>query len=363
MTREMKLAAYGVAGVVLLVTVLFGAFQSCDSVHAGHVAVQTTFGGRLHDDVVTDEGLHFHVPWVSYHSYRTQQQTITVHAETNATNAAVTQDIQTLGYTLNVAWYPETDNLIGLVRHVSRDQDYWVNDIIVPSVIQGAKQAFSEYSLRTIVTQRDAVKHHILEYVRNELHGRLEEKHEGLGSAIRITDVMLVNVDFDDSFEQVIEQTVQAEQRVRQTEQENRQFELEQQRQVLQAEQARRSQVINALGETEAMLIRTQGEMLQAQAYRAVGRDPNFAEFLSSWNGQFPTTLFNLGGDSGAALFQIMSVNYEADAVSSAIQELRDARQELIDELARLQQPPEPQQGQDLPQPHPPQPVTDQPEE
>lgn len=336
MTREMKFTVYGVAGVLLMGSLLFGVFRSCDSVQAGYAAVQTTIGGRLHDDVVTNEGLHFHAPWISYHSYRIQQQTITVHADTNATNAAVTQDIQTLGYTLNVAWYPETASLINLVRNVSRDQDYWVNDIILPSVIQGAKQAFSEYSLRTIVTQRDAVKQHILEYVRSELAGRLEEKHEGLGEAITITDVMLVNVDFDDSFEQVIEQTVQAEQRVRQTEQENRQFELEQQRQVLQAEQARISQVINALGETEAMLIRTQGEMLQAQAYRSVGRDPNFAEFLKSWNGQFPTTLFNLGGDSGAALFQTMAVNFDPEAVSAAIQELRDARQELLDELVRL---------------------------
>lgn len=312
-----------VGGVVVL-GLLGTRMTAC--VPAGHVGVMTAFGQV--QERTLNEGLNFKAPHVSVMDVSVQNRSYSVGFPANDPNAAVSSDMQTVGFQVNIGWYASPEHAWELVRYVSQNEASWVPAIIDPAMRQGVKAVFSRYTLREIIQTREQVRNEIAVEIQELVEERLNERNEGLGTAIRITQVTLDNIDYSDEFEAIIEATQREEQRSRLAENELRRIEIEAQQQVVQAEAERRAAVERARGQAESLLIRNEAEVMAYLALRQAGFDLNSYRFLEEWNGELPQVL--AGDDSLEMMFRrTADGTIDTEEIGLIIQQLRDARTQL----------------------------------
>ncbi len=271
-----------------------GATRVTTCIPAGHVGVVTSFG-EVKEATLT-EGLRFKAPHLSVMPVSVQARSYSVGFSADDPNAAVSSDMQTVGFQVNIGWYVNPSQAWELVRFVSQDEDSWVPSVIDPAMRQGVKAVFSRYSLREIIQERERVRIEIGDEIQSLIVERLDERNEGLGSAVQIAQVTLDNIDYSDDFEAVIEATQREEQRSRLAENELRRIEIESRQQIVQAQAARQAAVEQARGEAEALLIRNEAQVLSFVALSQAGFDVNSYKFLEEWDGVLPTVM---SGEAG----------------------------------------------------------------
>jgi regulator of protease activity HflC (stomatin/prohibitin superfamily) len=318
--RTIPFAVIGVVAFVLVSTRLV----AC--VPAGHVGVLVALGEVK--ERVLSEGVHVKAPHHQVLSISSQNRSYTVGYGPNDPNAAVSSDMQTVGFTVNISWYAPPEHAWQLVRYVHQNDDMWVPSIIDPAMRQGVKSVFSRYTLRDLIQHRERARNDVAEEIHRLVEERLNERHEGLGDAISITQVTLDNVDYSEQFEAVIEATQREEQRARLAENELRRIEIEARQQLVQAEAERLATVERSRGEAEALLIRNEAQVTAYLALRQVGFDLNSYRFLEQWNGILPTVM--AGDDGLSMMFQRRSDGtLDPEQIGLIIDQVRAARERI----------------------------------
>jgi len=270
----------------ILITLIIAAGSTCVVVEPGTVGVQT-FMGNLKGRVLE--------PGLSFPNYNrithvsVQSRSYTVDYDTRNPRAAVSSDMQTVGFAIDVNYYVAgPDAARELVRLVNRDPDSWERLIIAPTIDQAVKSVFARYSLRALIETRETVRGEVAEAIVQLVDERLSERDEVLRGAIRIAQVTLTNLDYSAEFEAVIEATQREEQRVRLATNELERIRIESERQIVEAEAQRRAAVERALGVAEALEIEVRARANSYNMLEEAGVDVGMYLFLERWNGILP---------------------------------------------------------------------------
>lgn len=269
----------------------------CTVVQPGTAGVQTFMGSPK--ERVLEAGVSF-PNFNNVTRVNLQAQNYNLTYGTNDPNAAITSDMQTVGFSVNMNYFiTSPDAARNLFLYMNRQPDTWELSILEPAVRQAVMSTFVRYSLRQLVENRDQVRVEVAQAINELVEERLTERNPVLAGAITVTQVALTNLDYSREFEQMIEATQREEQRIRLARNELERARVENERQLVEAEAERLAAVERARGEAEALEIRSTA---QAEAYtrlRQSGVDVNQFLFLERWNGTMPTVL---GGEASVLM-------------------------------------------------------------
>lgn len=262
---------------------------ACVVVEPGEVGVQTFMGSPK--ERVLDPGMSF-PNFNSITHVSLQQKNFRVGYGANHVNAAVSSDMQTVGFSLDMSYfYTSSEHARNMFLHVNRNPESWSVMIIEPTIDQAVKTVFARHTLREIVANREQIRIEVAELIRVLIEDRLTERHPSLSGAIRVSQVALTNLDYSREFEQVIEETQREEQRILLARNELERVRVENERQLVEAEAERLAAVERARGEAEALEIRTQAQVEAYRLLRESGVDPNYYRFIEKWDGNLPTVM------------------------------------------------------------------------
>lgn len=217
-----------VAAVVISLTFMIVPF-SFTQIETGEVAVVKVWG-KAQD--VKGEGLNFDL-WIStqYVKYDLKTQ------ETNSTIQAYSQDAQQMTGSLTVQFRIQADKVLDI------NKQFGTLDVLIERI-----KAISEEKAKVVLAQSSAMS--LIEN-RATLSGNIEESIKSAVNQyhIDITMVALSDIEFSETFEQVVEQKMIAEQ-------EKLKAEYEKEKAIIQAEQA----LEVAKKEAEAKIAQAQAE-------------------------------------------------------------------------------------------------------
>jgi regulator of protease activity HflC (stomatin/prohibitin superfamily) len=274
---------------MLPVFVLSLSSAACVVVDAGNVGVQTWFGS------VSDKVLE---PGVSFPNFNTvtevsvQQRNFRLEIPSEDARAAISSDMQTVGYSLDVAYFVNGAASARLLfLGVNRAPEAWEDMIIRPSVAHTVSTVFARYTLRELVANREQVRTEVASLLREVITQRLSSQSEGLGGALTVAQVALTNLDYSAEFERMIEATQAEEQRVRLAENEFQRIRIELQRELAAAEAERAAAVERARGEAESLTIRAEAEAAAIRTLADAGLNVNLRMIVERWNGTMPMVL------------------------------------------------------------------------
>jgi regulator of protease activity HflC (stomatin/prohibitin superfamily) len=231
---------------VLALIVFFSSFYTIRSTERGVLA---TFG-KMNDQVVED-GLHLKIPFI-----QTIKKVNVQQKKFDGKENSYTRDVQTseVEYTINYDLVRE--NVSRLMKNVGDD---YHNRIVVPFVRSAMKQSFGNFAATEIVENRDAVRREIELTLRRTLDSNY------------FTNIQfqLVNIDFDDEFENAIKDKQVAEQNA-----------LKAKNVTIQVEEQAKQTKIKAEADAEAMRIKA----------NALERNPKLVNYeaVQKWDGKMP---------------------------------------------------------------------------
>ncbi|MBQ8958376.1 MAG: prohibitin family protein [Bacteroidales bacterium] len=230
--------------VFLAIIVLSSSFYTIRSSERG---VLSTFG-KMSDEVIED-GLHMKIPFI-----QTVKRVNVQQKKFDGKEDSYTRDVQTseVEYTINYDLVRE--NVSKLMKNVGDD---YHNRIVVPFIRSAMKESFGNFAATEIVENRDAVRRQIEQQLRETLDSNY----------FMNVQFQLVNIDFDDDFENAIKEKQVAEQNALKAKNVTIQVE----------EQAKQTK---AEAEAEAMSIK-------AAALESNPKLVNY-EAVQKWNGQLP---------------------------------------------------------------------------
>lgn len=172
--------------------------------------------------------------------------------ETNA----YTKDTQTVKVKFAVAYYPEAD----LIPKIYSNFGYeWENKVIEPAILGSLKDSIGQYIADELVSKRELVKNQAESEVKKSLKSR----------SVIVTRLDILNLDFDNAYEQAVEAKVVAVQEAERSK--NR---------TVQIKEESQQKIISAQGEAESMKIRSQ----------ALSQNKSLVEYeaVQKWNGVLP---------------------------------------------------------------------------
>ena len=235
--------------IVVAVVVLILASSSFYTVKSTERGILSTFG-RISEKTIED-GLHVKIPFIqSVKKINIQQKKFDGHENT------YTRDVQTseVDYTINYDLV--RSNVNRLYRNVGMD---YHNRIVVPFIRSAMKESFGNFAATEIVENRNEVRKEI----ENTLRQTLDSNY--------FTNIQfqLVDIDFDDQFENAIKEKQVAEQNA-----------LRAKNVTIQVEEQAKQTKIAAEAEAEAMRIKA----------NALERNPKLVayEAVQKWNGTLP---------------------------------------------------------------------------
>ena len=240
-----RYVGYGVLAVfVVLVCCL--SFYTIRSTERG---VLSTFG-KVSDNVIED-GLHVKVPFI-----QTIKRVNVQQKKFDGKEASYTRDVQTseVEYTINYDLVRE--NVSKLMKNVGDD---YHNRIVVPFIRSAMKESFGNFAATEIVENRDVVRREIEQQLRRTLDS----------TYFMNIQFQLVNIDFDDEFENAIKDKQVAEQNA-----------LKAKNVTIQVEEQAKQTRIKAEADAEAMRIK-------ANALESNPKLVNY-EAVQKWNGVMP---------------------------------------------------------------------------
>ena len=231
---------------VLAVIVVFSTFYTIKSTERG---VLSTFG-KISPSVI-DDGLHVKIPFI-----QTIKKVNIQQKKFDGEENSYTRDVQTseVRYTINYDLVRE--NVNNLIKNVGDD---YHNRIVVPFIRSAMKEAFGNYAATEIVENRDAV--------RREIEGKLRQTLDS--NYFLNIQFQLVDIDFDDDFENSIKEKQVAEQQA-----------LKAKNVTIQIEEQAKQTKIRAEADAEAIRIKA----------KALESNPKLVEYeaVQKWDGKMP---------------------------------------------------------------------------
>lgn len=253
-----------IVAVALITTV---GLSSCCTVDEGEVGVKYRFGTIVDDSLTA--GLHTKIPMIeSIKKIDVREQVY------ETTTTAYTKDTQTVeGLQVKLNYRYDQSELSNLIRNIGINNVE--SKLVVPQLNSALKNAIGNYKAEELVQNRSAVQ----EIVEEELRASLAEV------GVAVTAFNIENIDFEDSFEEVIRQKVAAEQEALRVQNETVAKEEEAKQAVIAAEAEAESKRIAA--EAEAYAI----ELIQKQ----LDASPEYIrlQMVEKWNGSWPSVMGN----------------------------------------------------------------------
>ncbi len=232
--------------IIAAVILLTSSFYTIKSTERG---VLSTFG-KISSGVIED-GLHVKIPFI-----QTVKKVNVQQKKFDGTENSYTRDVQTseVQYTINYDLVRE--NVNNLIRNVGDD---YHNRIVVPFIRSAMKQAFGNFAATEIVENRDAVRREIESMLRRTLDSNYFVNIQ----------FQLVNIDFDDDFENAIKEKQVAEQQA-----------LKAKNVTIQIEEQAKQTKIRAEADAEAIRIKA----------KALESNPKLVEYeaVQKWDGKMP---------------------------------------------------------------------------
>jgi prohibitin 1 len=253
---------------LVIATALMLSACGFEVVDTGRRGIQTRFGEVVGEPL--SEGLHFYNPFTSdikefYVRQETWQEKTTIF----------TKDTQNVVVTFAVTYYPDPKHVTTLFKEIGSEQDL-VEKIIKPVSLGSIKDAIGQVIADELVGKREEVtKKALLEVTEN-----LAAKN------VLVTDLQFVNLDFDDAYEQAVEQKVVATQKAQKAINDTKRIQ----------EEANQT-VATAKADAEAMRIKSQ----------ALAQNKGLVEFelAKKWDGKLPVYMFG----SSTPLLNLKGVN------------------------------------------------------
>ncbi len=232
--------------VLLVLITVFSSFYTIKSTERG---VLSTFG-KISSGVIED-GLHVKIPFI-----QTVKKVNVQQKKFDGTENSYTRDVQTseVQYTINYDLVCE--NVNNLIKNVGDD---YHNRIVVPFIRSAMKQAFGNFAATEIVENRDAVRREIESMLRRTLDSNYFVN----------VQFQLINIDFDDDFENAIKEKQVAEQQA-----------LKAKNVTIQIEEQAKQTKIRAEADAEAIRIKA----------KALESNPKLVEYeaVQKWDGKMP---------------------------------------------------------------------------
>ncbi len=263
MKKSFKFIA--IAAVVALVAIV--ALSSFATIPEGYIGLRYQFGKIV--DVNTEAGLHFKVPFV--------EQVVLVDVREQVfelTTTAYTSDTQTVeALNLKVNYMVTKSSAAELQRSVGISN---VSDkLIMPRVNTILKNEIGQYRAEDLVQNRNALQ----EQVEKTLSTQLADY------GVQVISLSIVNIDFDDSFEEAVRAKVVAEQEALKAQNKTKEKEEQAKQTVIEAQaQADSNRLI---ADSEAYAIETIQE--------ALSKNPQYIELekIKKWDGKLPQAMGN----------------------------------------------------------------------
>ena len=240
-----QIALLALLALVVVITV-FSSFYTIKSTERG---VLSTFG-KISPGVI-DDGLHVKIPFIQTIKKVNVQQKKFDGKENSYTRDVQTSEVQ---YTINYELVRE--NVNNLIKNVGDD---YHNRIVVPFIRSAMKEAFGNFAATEIVENRDAVRREIESTLRHTLDSNY----------FLNIQFQLVDIDFDDDFENAIKEKQVAEQQA-----------LKAKNVTIQIEEQAKQTKIRAEADAEAIRIKA----------KALESNPKLVEYeaVQKWDGKMP---------------------------------------------------------------------------
>lgn len=246
--KDMSVGQISLLALLALIVVitLFSSFYTIKSTERG---VLSTFG-KISPGVI-DDGLHVKIPFIQTIKKVNVQQKKFDGKENSYTRDVQTSEVQ---YTINYDLVRE--NVNNLIKNVGDD---YHNRIVVPFIRSAMKEAFGNFAATEIVENRDAVRREIESTLRRTLDSNY----------FLNIQFQLVDIDFDDDFENAIKEKQVAEQQA-----------LKAKNVTIQIEEQAKQTKIRAEADAEAIRIKA----------KALESNPKLVEYeaVQKWDGKMP---------------------------------------------------------------------------
>lgn len=243
---DTKKMATRIVVAIAVVILLSSSFYTIKSTERG---ILSTFG-RISENTIED-GLHMKIPFIqSVKKINIQQKKFDGHEN------SYTKDVQTSEVEYTINYDLVRANVNKLYRNVGMD---YHNRIVVPFIRSAMKESFGNFAATEIVENRDAVRREI----ENTLRHTLDSNY------FMNIQFQLVDIDFDDQFENAIKEKQVAEQEA-----------LKAKNVTIQVEEKAKQTKIAAEAEAEAMRIKA----------NALERNPKLVSYeaVQKWDGKMP---------------------------------------------------------------------------
>lgn len=253
MDEEMRGIVRGIKWAVLVIVALFLVFGSWFIVSPGEVAIKTRLGSLI---ASYGEGIHLKLPFIeSINKFSIQIERADMKTET------FTMDTQQMKVDLVVNHRINQDTIMSIYRNLGPN---YVNTILDPMVQETLKAITAKYTAESIIANR-------MEMVKqlNE-----QAKSKALAKEIIVTDISVVDIDFEPAFMKAVEDKQVAIQKSKEAE-----------KLVEKAKQEAEQVIATARGNAESL--RLQKEQITPMMLENKRLDIQ-REALSKWKGEVP---------------------------------------------------------------------------
>lgn len=261
--------------VAVAIAVVFGIYlgiAGIRTVDEGYVGIKKVWGNA--QDGYLKPGLYIITPW-SDEIVTTEVRTQKVEAQAPAGS----NDMQAVSTVVAVTFNVAPDSAVRLYREIGQD---YQNRVIAPAIQESVKQVTADYKAAELITKREDVKNNINAALKTSLGE----------TGINVEQVYIVDLDFSDGFNAVVDAKVRAEQEALKAENDLKRIETEAKQVAARAEGERLARVAVAQGEAEYRTLTSQAEADAIQRINVALRDsPNYVEYVKAqrWDGKLPT--------------------------------------------------------------------------
>jgi regulator of protease activity HflC (stomatin/prohibitin superfamily) len=260
---------------VLAAALALGPGCTPHTVPAGHVGVLTVWGAVQEE--VHPEGLYWETIGRTFIDFDARVQKKEVTATASSKDLQVVSTVIALNYRIDRTKARDIFQNIGALEVVEAT-------IIDPVLQEAVKTATARYNAEELITNRREVKEAIATYVRERL----------LASHLEVTDLAIVNFQFDNKFQEAIERKQVAEQQALTASNDLKRIEVEARQAEAKAQGVANSSLIEARAEAERQ------ELLR----KTITSELVQWEAIQKWDGKLPV----VQGSGSAAIVDVGSI-------------------------------------------------------
>lgn len=237
--------------VILTLVVMFLTSCGFEVVDPGHRGIETNLGKVVGEPL--PEGLHFYNPFTSdIKEFSVRQDTW------NSKTSIFTKDTQRVDVEFTVTYSADPKFVTQIYLDYGRE-DAMTEKLVKPVVLGSIKDAIGQVIADELVQKREIITREALKEVQENLASR----------HIAISDLQFTNLDFDNAYEQAVEQKVVATQQAQKAKNET-----------VRIQEEAKQTIATAQAEAEAMRIKSQ----------ALSQNRGLVEFelAQKWDGKLP---------------------------------------------------------------------------